>query len=240
MTIKDKPVQPLQSKPESELRSEIERFSRSEFVFLVVLVAALITESILGWSFTEHRDSWFNIALLGLGCVVAVCCGGEYWYAHRSEAVQSELDRRSDEKVAEANARAANAELESARLKRALAWREISTEQGRAIIKALRPHPQSIMVISNLDPESTAFSRDITGLLRISGWDVKQDTTMWGPSWFGNFVSGNDGSELLASALVAGGIDAVRDARTPMCGKAPELRLFVGMKPAPALNAVDG
>lgn len=235
MTIKARPVQPIQSRSDSELRSEFEKFSRSEFVFLGGLVAALVTESILGWSFTDHRDSWFNIALLGLGIVVALCCAGEYWSAHRSDAIRSELDRRSEEKVAEAMERAANAELETARLKKALSWREIPKGQGEAIIKALRPQPHTILVLSTYDAEATAHSSDIIGLLRISGWDVKQDAMVWGGSWFGIFVSDNDGSELLAETFSAAGIEVVRKGTTPMCSHASELRLFVGMRGTPSL-----
>jgi len=238
MNVKDKPIHPLQSKTESELRSDIERFSRSELVFLVVLVAALTTESILGWSFTDHREDWPNTTLLCLGVAVAICCAAEYWYSHRGEAAQSELDRRTGEKVAEANERAANAELETVRLKKALSWREISKEQGEALINALRPiapTTYSIGVFSSNDAESAAHAKDLVNILRMSGWSVGWHSTLIVSPWFGIFVSDNNGKEQLVEAFAKGGIEVVANAMTPFCAKARELRLFVGLKPTPAM-----
>lgn len=174
MTIKDKPVKPIQLRSESELRSEFEKFSRSEFVFLAGLVAALITESIVGWSFTDHRDSWFNIALLGLGVVVALCCAGEYWSAHRSDAIQSELDRRTEEKVAAANERADAAALETEKLRAQFSWRRLSAEQIRKFLDALADKARLSIHITYVgdDPEANTFAREIGALFKKSGWRV--------------------------------------------------------------------
>jgi hypothetical protein len=167
MKVKDKTAQPIQLKSELELRSEIERFSRSEFIFLLVLVAALIAESVIGWSFTDHRDSWFNFALLGLGCVVAICCAGEYWYAHRGDAIQSELDRRTEEKIVAAA-------LETEKLRAQFSWRRLSAEQVKSFSDTLTDKAQlsiSITYVGN-DPESNTFAHEIGSLFKKSGWKV--------------------------------------------------------------------
>lgn len=76
--------------------------------------------------------------------------------------------------LAEAVERAANAELETEKLRAQFSWRRLSAEQIEKFSAALADKPQLSIHITYVgdDPETNTFAREIGSLFKKSGWKV--------------------------------------------------------------------
>ena len=128
---------------------------------------------------------------------------------------------------------AANARLETERLRAQVAWRRVSLEQHAKLVEALSTHCFSMYFeFSQADPEATQFAEDIFKSLKaIPGINVYPPHPLTvPPAPSGVTVSGAESSDrtALESALLKAGIKY----RTSN-DIAGEPRLSVGSRPTP-------
>jgi len=81
------------------------------------VVAGLLIEVCLAWKYRGHATWMENWGPIFADALIALGVFGEIYFAGRVSKSEKALRRISDEKVAEANARAAEAQLETARLR---------------------------------------------------------------------------------------------------------------------------
>jgi hypothetical protein len=117
-------------------------------------------------SFLEQWGSTVANSLIAIGVVT------EIRFGQMAGLRQSELMRRSDERVAEANTRAANAELETQRLKAQFGGRRILPEQAKQIVETIRDKASSLNVLIEFqsgDPEAYTYGVDFIHVFQDSG-----------------------------------------------------------------------
>jgi hypothetical protein len=83
---------------------------------------------------------------------------------------QNELRRRSDERVAAANARAEEAQLKTEQLRKAMAWRRLEDDAFFKLIGRVKGNAHFVYVDN--DPESFHFAVGLQVLLARAGWTV--------------------------------------------------------------------
>jgi len=133
------------SKTDEQLRRVI---SASEFrseLGAWAIVIGLILEIGLALAFPEKKSFIENWGPVGATGLIALGVYAEIHFGRRTSAAHSELQRRSEERVAEANASAAKAQKEAAEarkraaeLERLTSWRRVEPEQRAKIAVALR------------------------------------------------------------------------------------------------------
>jgi hypothetical protein len=97
----------------------------------------------------------------------------EYFAIGRAIVATGEANTESEEKVAEANARAEEAKLETERLKAQFAWRQISREQEQILRHTLEEQGSSVLSwVFMEDVETNNFALDLRAIFRLSGWRV--------------------------------------------------------------------
>ena len=164
------------SASDSELEKSIESCERWEWFgggLVVVGVIAEVAIAAIHPPYDSFWDQWGSSIANGL---VAIGVALEIKLGQMAGLRQNELKRRSDEKVGEANARAAEAELRAEQLRLELAWRRISDQEAAKMSEVLsRPDLPKIGLriyhVAN-DPEATALSQDIAEVFRRNGWPV--------------------------------------------------------------------
>jgi hypothetical protein len=165
------------SKTDGQLQAEISaNESRSEWSIAAVLVGLLIE---VGFAAAKSLEVEINSAVENWGAVAAdslvflgVFC--ELLFGRRASHGNSELRSRADERLATANARAAQAELRTEQLKSALAWRRLTPENIEKMAGVLAQHGKfclRIMFVGD-DAESNAFAHDIGRTFSSDGWRV--------------------------------------------------------------------
>ena len=99
---------------------------------------------------------------------------GEVIFAHRVSKEADEQQRKSDEKIAEANARAAAAELRTEQIKVAFAWRRLSSDAIRLISETLSKFPKMSVRITfvGVDPETNTFAHELGSVFSKNEWKV--------------------------------------------------------------------
>lgn len=170
-------------------------------------------------------------AYVAIGLAIEVFCGT------RVKAIQSELTRRSKDKLKEALERATRADEQ-------LAPRSITQEQQRAISAKLKPfgkHHAYIAVSPDL-PESQLFARVIGAAIGGAGWEVTLPALAEHMSLYPGGISvsftdqpkSRDAALLVCEALVEAGIVAVpRPGQNRIGNPDPTfIVLTVGMKPS--------
>lgn len=148
-----------------------------------LVVAAVSAEIIIAWLHPPY-DSPFNEWGSTLAdAVIAIGIVGEVVFSRLDARIQTELRRRSNEKLAsatksaaEANVRAAEAELKAETLRSELAWRRITAQEAEKISEVLgrADLPKfglRIFHVAN-DPEALTLSQDIAEVFRRNGWPV--------------------------------------------------------------------
>jgi hypothetical protein len=186
------------------------QFGGVAVVFGLVVEVALTAEYGQGESVIERWWPVFANALIALGVVA------EILFAAKARSGSEILQHRSDEKVAEANARAAEAALETAKLRAQVVWRKISPEQEMILRHQLSKLPSASVMVHHFihDPESEDFSEDIAAIFRLSGWLTWVQPTRFG----GNFAFGirvpnavgedETASKIIQRAFADAGIDS--------------------------------
>ena len=160
-----------------------------EFVGAVLVIVGLVIEVLIVEAHSlfdpasESRFSLIATILVAIGVIMEVRFG------RVGKSYQSELVRRSNERLADAIDRAAA-------LERITAWRKVSLEQRNAIaseLKAVIPTLHVFFEYQNGDPEATMFARDIANVFPSITGHVSN-------SWYGSAIFG-------ASISVAPDID---------------------------------
>jgi hypothetical protein len=147
-----------------------------------LVIAAVIAEFAIAICHPPY-DSFFErwgSALADL--LIAAGIGGEVIFAMMGTRCQTELRRRSNDKVAaavkaagEANDRAAKAELETEKLRIIASWRALAKKQHESLVIALRAGGSGASVrfcVLMNDQESLAFAHRIAIPFRTAGWAV--------------------------------------------------------------------
>jgi len=191
-----------------------------------------------------YNSDWWNTALLiALAATVLAAVAVAFTtYAvintQKRKAIESaqEFERYKvgvEERVADAKRDAANAHLETERLRSQVAWRRISQGQHDKLVQALSSRRFSMYFeYSQADPEATQFAEDVFRTLKdIPSINVyPPHPLVVPPAPSGVTVSGADGpdKEALESALTSAGINFKVGNNTN-----GEPRLSVGSKPTP-------
>ena len=164
------------SAAESHLEEASESCERWEWGCAGVVVASVVFEFIIAWihpeydSFLEQWGAVFADAAIALGIV------GEVIFSRKDSKIQTELRKRSNDKLgaaeraaADANAVAATAQKEAAaareraaEVERFHAWRRLSPEQVDQIVRAIRRKlPAQVKIESEKEPEAIRFARTL-------------------------------------------------------------------------------
>ena len=94
------------AKTEDELRADFERWARRADGSAWLIVLALIVEAGVVWIFSDHKALSEVISLIAVDLAIALGVYGEIHFANRGKEAAAQLQRISDEKVAEAKTRA--------------------------------------------------------------------------------------------------------------------------------------
>jgi hypothetical protein len=146
-------------------------------------------------------------AFVGLGVL------GEIVASARMALCDGELTRRSSERLADAEKEAADARLETERLRAKYAWRTLGGEQMGAMINALRSSPSTVTIsFVDGDIESAYFVNLLANAFRVAWWRVNLQAAAYGLNpWYGIVLprredGGDDRTELISRALSVAGI----------------------------------
>jgi hypothetical protein len=188
--------------------------------------------------------------------LVALGVGAEVMGASWSGDCQSELTRRSNERVGELEKEAAEARERTAEIERLTMYRRISLEQRGMIAERIKPVPSAFLDVlveyERGDTEAYTCATDMLYAFRAGGVKLIRlgpnsmlDTT------FGIFMTGGAIAEtgedvdvrLIAQAFHEGGLSVGISewdisSRPTRNGVPPNLYVFVGPKPPPPLHAV--
>jgi hypothetical protein len=98
------------AKTEKELREEFHRYSERENWSAWLIVAALFMEAYAAWYFSTPEKPWYETTfLITANLLIAAGVYGEIIFGRKAGAVAANLQQISDLKVAEGDARAAEA-----------------------------------------------------------------------------------------------------------------------------------
>jgi hypothetical protein len=155
-------------------------------------------------------ERWGSVATTAL---VALGVAGEVFFSRMGHSRDSELQRRSNYRLAEAIERAANAERATEQLRARTAWRSLDTETITKLfgsLSAMAPASLSLTFMAN-DPESQNFAAQIAETFRAAGWEV---TLVVGMYKADEFVTGIRIPDLPAGHPGAGNAAKVQTAFT--------------------------
>jgi hypothetical protein len=210
---------------ESALKKEVSGAGRWVRIGAMSIVGGLIFEVILLLWFSAEKTKWETGLLIVATLIIAAGVWIEDHFAHKAGDAAEKLQRISDEKIAEANARAAEAQLETERLRgehiglqQRLAPRTLSKAQAD-VLQSLKGRVSSINLAGEQDRETWDLIAQISSALVAAGIAVgtyNRDTSLRGQ---GNMVcvvsdpSQDDPlSDLLVSTFNAAGIP-IKDRR---------------------------
>jgi hypothetical protein len=146
----------------------------------VAVVFGLIVEVVLTAVY-RHGDSiaeaWGPV---GADALIALGVAAEILFARKARSKTEVLQRRSDEKIAASNARTAEAELRTEKIRSELSWRRLSSVEIATITKLLT------VEFVGADPECNSFAHDIGTVFSQCGWTV----LFMAASYFGEVAFG--------------------------------------------------
>ena len=168
---------------DDELRESVKSCERAALCGGIAVVAGLVIEVVLAFHhapFDSFEGTWGAVIADSL---VALGVASEILFSRLGFSRQYELQRRSDEIVAEAKTIAAQANERAAELAREtatlqwqleqqrqkLAQRLLSPEQKAAMISALRGKLSEVMLVIQNDPEANAFAMQLMTVLAEAG-----------------------------------------------------------------------
>ncbi len=195
-------------------------------------------------------DRWYEclqwasfIAVLGAGAVTGLTT----YAGIRSNKEQSRQIADTNNRAAELSKEAADARLETERIKSLVSWRTLSSEQIKTLQDILSKHPSSVQfdTVAN-DPEAAYFSNLLSeGFKNWKGFSSSR--TYVGAIFFGLIVNGDgDDLELVKKAFTSAGIhfsgEPVKVGSSAVGGfmgpesERPKVTVIIGSKPRPELN----
>ncbi len=161
-----------------KLRSDIDRNkSRSHWAAWLIIIG-LAMEAAFALNFPAGRSIIENWSPVITNALIALGVYGEIHFSGKASRAQKALQSLSDERVAESESRAAEANQKTAELQIALE-KERQRRLGRTITKdqfdifqTLRGKVSKVYVICDRDPEALYFSGQITTALKHAGIEL--------------------------------------------------------------------
>jgi hypothetical protein len=188
--------------PDTELESTSSKWEFWEVVSATVVVLGLGLEVITAYVDPPSGSTLHRWGAVIADSMVALGVVGEVIFSKLESRLQTELRRRSNLKLAEAVARAGDAneraakahqkaaelEVQAATLRLQLMPRTISPEQ-REILLTLKGKVDSVGVTSFADSESTDFAMQIVEVLRQAGVNTVLYDPRVGLTWTGIYIN---------------------------------------------------
>ena len=230
---------------DDELRasSELDELWGVRCVWAVVV--GLVLEAVLAvihMSYDSIAGRWGSFVADAL---VALGVFGELRFSERVRRRDHELDRRSNERVAQAEQKAADTNERAAEIEKIAAWRRISPAQHERLVTALQSATRPLDVLIQTqrdDPEAFTYAREIGRAFRDAGVAIRwgQNSFLGSTPVFGILISvdpkfdSGDFVQLFQSA----GLQVIVDNQPPAArstghSPTPNLYLFVAPKPPP-------
>jgi hypothetical protein len=217
-------------------------------ILVVVGLVAEVIEATFHLQAYSFFDRW-GAVLADLPVAVGVF--GEIFFSAKTAARQSELQRRSKDRLSEATRQATEANERTAEIQKLTAWRHIAPEQLARIKDLIGDKAAALDLLIEYergDPESYSYAREIVQIFQ----NVKRSKIRFGAnqllgvSSFGlylEFAPKIDGDPIAAAFRSAGVVIAdarERDLAGVIWGTdPPNFHIFVGPKPPPPLLVIN-
>ena len=140
---------------------------RWEWGFAAIVVAAVLAECIIAYIHPTYDSRLNRLGSLAADVAIAIGIAGEVIFGRLDARIQTEMRNRSNKLLAEANER-------TEKLRAATAWRTLSEEKHKALIKALRASGAASVRLTVVmgDQESMYFAKQISSAFESAGWKV--------------------------------------------------------------------
>jgi hypothetical protein len=163
------------AKTEKELREDFERYSERENWSAWLIVAALVMEAYAAWYFSTPDRPWYETTFL-ISANLAIAAGvyGEIRFGRKADAAGEALRQISDQKVAEANARAEEAIEQSKNLQVELLRRgprHVDAAKFAAALRDVSTRPVEIYFLEH-NHEAYVLALEIREALLAANWEV--------------------------------------------------------------------
>jgi hypothetical protein len=114
--------------------------------------------------------------------LVAIGVAGEFAVHLKAGKVETDIKTITRELTSSAESNAANANLEAAKLRRAIAGRELTAEQQRAIAAKLAQYSGRTVWLRSYkgDPEAKRLGKEIISALRLATYLSRIGWKRWG------------------------------------------------------------
>jgi len=232
---------------DAELEQKSSAFERWAVYCGALVVVGLLLEVFIAICHTNYELSWERWASVGADALVATGVLGEIFFNARAHSYDSELRRRSNDRLSEANKMAAEANeraavletaaaaarLETERVKAAAAWRRISTAQHAQLVEQLKGNIKGKVWVEFVgkDPEAAQFHADLLQTLNdsgvstqgFSGWEMAVGLRITNPN--------TEDAQVLRNAFGALGIAFEPQTEAGLQSAASDVEIIVGSKP---------
>jgi hypothetical protein len=244
---------------ESQLEDASSSCERWGIWCAALVVVGIIAELVIAYIAPPYNsfltDSTIADAAVAIGIV------GEVSFGMWNNRTQTELRKRSNDKLSDAIDRAAKLEREAAEarertaaIERLTSWRKIPEDKRATIADGLRPIATTLNVFIEYqtgDPEAWSFANDISHVFLVAGLQQEQEqirgtnNSFLFETIFGVHLSANPDTvngEIIIAAFASAGIPiTIREwsglwmAPVPPNRPRPNVRIFVAPKTPPAL-----
>ena len=250
---------------DSQLKDQLTRYERKEHLSAWVLIVSLFAEAISDFVFRDGKSMLETFTFIILGLVVTLSVAGEVWFANRGSNIQSELDRRSAEKVAKltlqaakANEKAAALEKEAAvmreraaEIERLTAWRRVPWKQHQFLVSALEEKASVLKVLIEYekgDPEAFSYAEAIAKIFFAIDAKVDAIALTHAVPMFGLYMQISPElkelgiAEIFASAdfPVVANVEEISSTNLPKGLPPPNIFIWVGGKPPLSFTSTGG
>jgi hypothetical protein len=155
-----------------QLEDSSESREHRAFRFAGLVILGLVSEVAIAIAHPAYDSFWDRWGSVFADVLVAVGVAGEVLFGRMGHRRDAELQKRSKKLLAEANERAAKAELETEWLKSQFAWRRLSPDSIKLISDTLDGFQKMSVMITFVgnDPESNNFSHELGTVFKKNGW----------------------------------------------------------------------
>lgn len=230
---------------ENQLECASEACENWEWGCACLVAAAVAAEFVIAWihpSYSSSLERWGS-AWADLAVLFGIL--GEVFFSRRDSKIQTELRKRSNDKLGAAEERAAKLEIEAAEIKRIVSWRQLTREQHEQIATMLRNLAPSIDLLVEYErgnAEAWSYARDFMTVFQEAGVKKVREcpNPMFGPAWGVRLVIAPEmDRKPFADAFNDAGVpvalfQADLSTHLPRNERAPNVYIFVAPKPPPA------
>jgi len=159
------------------LGSSLAYWEAAGYLSTGVVLIGVIGESIIEFTKLVKSPRWRSTVGIASALVLIVGLAGEILTQFKVNSVSGQM-------IAFLNKEAAQANLETERIRERLAWRRLDPEQIPKCISELSNFPRQGVMAVNLvnDPEVIQLSTSVSELFSRSGWDAIPTWTNMGPA----------------------------------------------------------